>query len=118
TTVSAERIVVRQDAEGWQHSTATGSPVRFRQRQDAKPPETEGVWMDGEAKRIEIDDRASKIEMFEDARVTRGGDEVRGNYIFVDQRADFFSVRADKAEKGQPEGRVKAILQPKPAAKK
>src|SRR4051812_46964230 len=68
TTVHAERIVVRQDAEGFQMSTATGSPVRFRQRQDAKPPLTDGVWLDGEARRIEIDDRSGKIEMFDDAR--------------------------------------------------
>ena len=31
-----------------------------------------------------------KIELFENARVNRGGDEVAGNYIFVDQRSDFF----------------------------
>lgn len=118
TTVRAERIVVRQDAEGWQFSTATGNPVRFRQRQDPKPPQTEGLWMDGEAKRIEIDDRSSKIEMFGDARVNRGGDEVAGNYILVDQRSDFFSVRADKAADKGGEGRVRAVLQPKaqPAA--
>ena len=116
TTVRAERIVVRQDAEGFQFATATGVPVRYRQRQDQKPPETEGVWMEGEARRIEIDDRNGKIEMFEDARVKRGGDEMAGNYIFVDQRSDYFTVRSDRqAEKGQGEGRVRAILQPKPA---
>ena len=112
-TVRAERIVVRQDPEGYQFATATGTPVRMRQRQDAKPPETEGVWMDGEALRVEIDDRGGKIEMFEQARVRRGGDEVAGSYIFVDQRSDFFTVRSDKQE---GEGRVRAVLQPKPQA--
>jgi len=109
-TVRAERLVVRQDAEGNQSSTATGNPVRFRQRQDPKPPATEGEWMEGEARRIEIDDRKGTIELFENARVNRGGDEVAGNYIFVDQRSDFFSVSAGK---GEPEGRVRAILAPK-----
>ena len=110
-TIRADRIVVKQDAEGFQHSTATGNPVRFKQRQDPKPPETEGAWLEGEAKRIEMDDRSGKIELFENARVNRGGDEVAGNYILVDQRSDFFSVTA----KG--EGRVRATLQPKPQAK-
>ncbi len=32
--VRADRIVIRQDAEGYQYATATGAPVRFRQRQD------------------------------------------------------------------------------------
>jgi lipopolysaccharide export system protein LptA len=113
-TIRADRIVVRQDAEGYQHSTATGNPVRFKQRQDPKPPETEGAWMEGEARRIEMDDRTSKIELFDNARVNRGGDEVAGNYILVDQRSDFFQVSPGK---GAAEGRVRATLQPKPPAK-
>jgi lipopolysaccharide export system protein LptA len=107
--LTAERIVVRQDAEGYQLSTATGKPVRFRQRQDPKPPATEGVWLEGEALRMEMDDRSGKIELFESARVTRGGDEVVGNYILVDQRSEFFQVSSGKGEGG----RVRATLQPK-----
>ncbi len=108
-TVRADRLVVRQDEEGNQYTTATGAPVRFRQRQDPKEPGKEGAWMDGEAKRLEIDDKKSTIELFDDARVNRDGDEVTGNYIFVDQRSDYFSVSSGQ---GAP-GRVKAILQPK-----
>jgi len=110
--IRADRIVVRQDAEGNQYATATGNPVRFRQRQDAKPPEKEGVWMDGEAKRIELDEKSGKIELYEDARVNRGGDEVKGNYILVDQRSDFFTVTP-----GRGDGRVRATIQPKPPEK-
>jgi len=108
-SIRADRIVVRQDAEGNQYATATGNPVRFRQRQDAKPPAKEGVWMDGEAKRMELDERSGKIELFEEARVNRGGDEVKGNYILVDQRSDFFTVTP-----GRGDGRVRATIQPKP----
>ena len=86
--------------------------MRFRQRQDAKPPEKEGVWMDGEAKRIELDEKSGKIELYEDARVNRGGDEVKGNYILVDQRSDFFTVTP-----GRGDGRVRATIQPKPPEK-
>ena len=110
--VLADRLVVRQDRDGNQVSTATGEPVRFRQRQDAKPPATEGEWMDGEARRIVIDDAKGTIELFENARVNRGGDEVAGDYIYVDQRSDFFQVSAGKG-KGEAGGRVRAILQPK-----
>ena len=112
--VRADRIVVRQDAEGFQFTTATGAPVRFKQKQDPKEGEKEGRWMDGEAMRIEIDDRKQTIELFDNARVNRGGDEVAGNYIFVDQRSDFFSVTTGKSGKeGQPPGRVRATIQPK-----
>jgi lipopolysaccharide export system protein LptA len=113
-TIRADRIVVRQDAEGFQTSTATGTPVRFRQRQDPKDGK-DAEWLEGEALRIEVDDRKSTVELFDKARVVRGGDEVTGNHIFVDQRSDFFSVTAGKD--GAPGGRVRAVLQPKaPAA--
>jgi len=110
--IDADRIVVHQDAEGFQHTTATGKPVRFRQKLDPKPPATEGGWMEGEAQRIEIDDKSGKIELYDAARVNRAGDEVAGNYILVDQKADFFSVTPGKGD-----GRVRATLQPKPPAK-
>jgi lipopolysaccharide export system protein LptA len=108
-TVRADRIVVRQDAEGYQLSTATGNPVRFRQKQDPRG-DREGGWLEAEALRIEIDDRTERIELFEKARVNRDGDEVSGNYIFVDQRSDFFSASAGK---GAAAGRVRAVIQPK-----
>jgi lipopolysaccharide export system protein LptA len=113
--VLAERIVVRQDAEGYQYATATGNPVRFRQRQDPRPPEKEGVWMDGEALRVEIDEKASTLKLFENARVDRGGDEVAGNYILVDQTSQFFSVSSGKDGK-DGEQRVRVTIQPKPPA--
>lgn len=110
--VRADRIVVRQDAEGFQHTIATGTPVRFKQRMDPKEGEKEARWIDGEARRIEINDREQKVELFDDARVNRGGDQVTGDYIFVDQASDFFSVSSGK---GEPGGRVKAVIQPKAA---
>jgi lipopolysaccharide export system protein LptA len=116
--LTADRVVVRQDAEGFQLATATGKPARFRQRQDPKPPETEGVWLEGEALRMEIDDRSGKIELYDNAHVKRGGDEVAGNYILLDQRSDYFSVSTGKdvqaGKEGTTPGRVKAVIQPKP----
>ena len=111
--VRADRIVVHQDAEGFQVATATGKPVRFRQKGDPKG-DKEGVWTEGEALRVEIDDRNERIELFERARVTRDQDVVNGEYIFLDQRTEFFSVSAAKgAAPTAPGGRVKAVIQPK-----
>lgn len=113
-SVRAERIVVRQDADGFQHATATGKPVRFRQRSDPRG-EREGVWAEAEALRIEIDDRNEKVELYESARVLRDQDEVRGEYISLDQRSQVFSASAAKgaASATAPEGRVRAVIQPK-----
>jgi len=111
--VRADRIVVRQDADGFQFATAYGKPVKFRQRGDAKGGK-EGVWTEGEAMRIEIDGRNERVELFESARVTRGQDVVDGEYIFVDQRTEYFSVSASKEVlPNAPAGRVKAVIQPK-----
>ena len=111
--VRAERIVVRQDAEGFQFATAYGKPVRFRQKGDPKG-EREGVWTDGEALRVEIDDRNERIELFEKARISRDQDVVCGEYVFLDQRSEFFSVSATKgAASTAQESRVRAVIQPK-----
>ena len=111
--VRADRIVVHQDAEGFQITTAYGKPVRFRQKGDRKG-DKEGIWTEGEALRIEIDDRNERIELFERARVTRDQDVVNGEYIFLDQRTEFFSVSAAKGTApAAPGNRVKAVIQPK-----
>ena len=116
--VRADRIVVRQDADGFQYASASGAPVRFRQKSDARGG-AEGVWLDGEAQRIEIDEKNERVELHVDARVTRDQDEVRGSYILYDQRSEFFSVSSAKgAPAAAPGERVRAVIQPKkPAAK-
>jgi lipopolysaccharide export system protein LptA len=111
-TVRADRIVVRQDADQLRHITATGNPVRLRERADGvggKP----GAWIDGQAQRVEIDERDEKVDLFDNARVTRDGDEVRGEHIALDQRAESFSVTGGAQA---PEGRVRAVIQPKTQA--
>lgn len=109
-SLRADRVVVRQDTDGFVHATATGKPVRFRQKSDPRG-EREGVWAEAEALRIEIDDRNQKVELFEQARVLRGGDEVRGEYIMLDQRSEVFTASAAKG--GAAEARVRAVIQPK-----
>ena len=111
-TVRADRIVVRQDADQLRHITATGNPVRFRERADAAGG-TPGAWIEGQAQRVEIDERDEKVDLFDGARVTREGDEVRGEHIALDQRAESFSVSGGAQA---PEGRVRAVIQPKTQA--
>jgi len=109
--MTAEKIVVTEQDKGSHRAVATGNPVRFRQRMDAKDAK-EAVWVEGEAQRIEYDERTEKVELYDKARVDRAGDEVRGDYILYDQRTEFFSVRGGK---GPSSGRVRAIIQPRSA---
>ena len=106
----ADRVVVRLDSEGFQITTATGAPARFRQKREAHDE-----WIEGEALQIEIDDKREMIELHQRARMLRDQDEMRGDLISLDTRSEFFSVSGAKgpgAASG-PEGRVRAVLQPK-----
>jgi lipopolysaccharide export system protein LptA len=106
----ADRLTVRQDAEGFQTGTATGNPATFRQKRDGVDE-----WIDGEALRIEYDGKSERVELFERARVSRDKDEVRGNYISYDSRGEVFRVQPSKdatAPSGR-DGRVRAVIQPK-----
>jgi lipopolysaccharide export system protein LptA len=57
------------------------------------------------------------MQMFSRATMKRGQDEVRGNYISYDAATEFFQViggGSKAATANNPEGRVRAVLQPKP----
>jgi lipopolysaccharide export system protein LptA len=76
-------------------------------------------YIEGWAERIEYDSRADKVQMFNRAMLKRGDDEVRGNYISYDVGTEFFQVTggATKSTGAPGEGRVRAIMQPKPKDK-
>ena len=99
-----------EDSDGFQISTAAGNPARFRQKRDGKDE-----WIEGDALRIEINDKTEKIDLYDKARVVRDKDEVRGDAISVDTRSEFFTVTAGKSAitSANPEGRVRAVIQPK-----
>ncbi len=108
----ADTLTVRQDKAGFQAGVAAGSPATFRQKRDGADE-----WIEGEARRIEYDGKAERVELFDRARVTRDKDEVRGNYISYDMRSEIYKVQGAKdlpaaAAPGR-EGRVRATIQPK-----
>src|SRR5579864_6026178 len=78
--IRGDKIVVRQDDDGFQYGIATGNPARFRQKREGRDE-----YFEGEAARIEYDGKLERIELFDSARLHRdGGDDVRGNYISYD----------------------------------
>jgi lipopolysaccharide export system protein LptA len=109
-TLRADRITVRQDKDGFQFGVAVGNPATFREKRDGADE-----WIEGQAKRIEYDGRAQRVELFDQARVARDKDEVRGNYISYDQRGEVYRVQGAKDTQAQPARgeRVRAVIQPK-----
>ncbi|HXZ53936.1 MAG TPA: lipopolysaccharide transport periplasmic protein LptA [Burkholderiales bacterium] len=111
--IRADRIVVRQDNDGFQYGIATGSPATFRHKQDGN-----AGYIDGQAQRIEYDGKAERVELFDDARLRRdSGDDIRGDFISYDARSERFTVKSGGEASGpNREGRVRATIMPKKPA--
>ncbi len=108
--IHADKLVVREDINGFQHSTSTGNPTTFKQKRDGK-----NEYMEGSAKRIEYDGRMDKVQLYKKAWVKRGQDIIYGDYISYDANAEYAEVIGGKKSEseGPSSGRVKAIIQPK-----
>lgn len=108
--IRADRMIVRQDKEGFNQGTAFGNLAKFRQKRDGVDE-----YIEGEAERIEYDSQAERLQLFNRAHMKRGADEVRGSYISYDQPTEFFRVvgAAENAPAGSVPGRVRAVIQPK-----
>ncbi len=107
--IRADKLIVREDQEGFQHSTSTGNPTTFKQKREGK-----NEYMEGSAQRIEYDGRMDKVQLYTRAWVKRGEDIVHGDYISYDANAEYAEVIGGSKSEGTPgSGRVKAIIQPK-----
>jgi lipopolysaccharide export system protein LptA len=107
--IHAEKLIVREDEQGFQHSTSTGNPSTFKQKREGK-----NEYMEGSAQRIEYDGRMDKVQLYTRASVKRGEDVVHGDYISYDANAEYAEViGGPKSESNPGSGRVKAIIQPK-----
>jgi lipopolysaccharide export system protein LptA len=111
--IKADKMIVREDQDGFQHSTCIGSPATpttFKQKRTGK-----NEWMQGSGQRIEYNGRMDKVQLYTNAWVKRGEDIVTGDYISYDANAEYAEVIG--GTKANPNGtansRVKAIIQPK-----
>lgn len=113
-----DRVNVRQDADGFQFGVAYGKPATFRQKREGYDE-----YIDGFAERLEYDGRKDQLQMFNSARIIKGGDEVRGDYISYNAKTEFYQVLGGTkpttpTTSRTADGRVRATIQPKarPAA--
>ena len=111
--IHADKLIVREDKEGFQHSTSTGNPTTFKQRMEGK-----NEYIEGSAQRIEYDGHMDKVQLYTKAWVKRGQDVVNGEYIMYDANAEYAEVigGGQAATPGTPKGRVRAVIQPKKQA--
>lgn len=115
----AARIEVRQDPDGYQFGTITGTAEKrafFRQKREGQDE-----YIEGESELIEYDGRADTVKFSRKAllRRLRGAtlaDEITGAVIVYENLTETFSVdgNATKGSSTAQGGRVRAMLTPKP----
>jgi lipopolysaccharide export system protein LptA len=114
--MKAGRALVTEDPQGYQFITfwaAPGALATFRQKSDGGD-----LWIEGQAERIEYDNKSEIVKLFARARVTRleGGkptDEVEGGFISYDSHKELFAVENSASGASKPgAGRVKMVIQP------
>ncbi|MFC5472976.1 lipopolysaccharide transport periplasmic protein LptA [Paraherbaspirillum soli] len=119
--MKADRVVLTTDPSGYEFATLYAKPgglATFRQKRDGGPD----LWIDGHAERIEYDGKTEIVKLYSKAQMRRlegvkPTDEVNGEFISYDSRAEYYSVNNTVNGTSQPgAGRIKVIIQPRDKA--
>jgi lipopolysaccharide export system protein LptA len=109
--IRADRISFKQNADNSLAVTAFGNPVTFRQ----KRPGTD-EWFEGYAQRAEYDGAKELLELFDNALLRRGQDEIRSVYISYHAATELFKAEGRAATQPVPDSpgtRVRGVFQPR-----
>ena len=106
--IKADTLIVREDKQGFQHSTSIGKPTTFKQKMEGSDK-----FIQGKALRIEYDGHMDKIHLYKNAEVKRGDDIVVGDYITYDANAEIAQAMSNNSSTSGKKSRTKAIIKPK-----
>lgn len=117
--IRGAKLEVRQDPEGYQYGTVTGSaaePAFFRQKRDSVDE-----FIEGQGDALVYNSKADTVRFEKNAvlrryRGTTLADEVTGAIIVYENLTDKFNVDGS-APGATTKGRVRAMLTPKPEGK-
>ena len=116
--LKAEKALLKETPDEYMEVTlnaGAGKMATFRQKRDGGPD----LWIEGEAQRIEYDERTSKVKLFGAAKIRQleGGrmtNDIQGEYISYDSMREVFDARNDAGGTNKAGGgRVRMILAPK-----
>lgn len=117
-TLKSDRALLKETPEGYMSVTLTSGPGRvatFRQKRDGGPD----LWVEGQAERIEYEERQELVKLFSKAIVRelengRLTNELDGPYISYDNRKEVAVVRNDASgESKVGGGRGTLIIAPR-----
>lgn len=118
--IKAGRAVMKNDPEGYSYTTFYADPGKlatFRQKRDGGD-----IWDEGEAERIEYDNKTEIVKMFSKAKITtldnkRKTQEVQGPYLSYDSRKEVYSLENDVSGTTKANGgRVRIVIEATPPA--
>ena len=116
--IKAGKVVLTTDPAGYEFAVLYATPgglASFRQKRDGGPD----LWIEGRAERIEYSEKTEISKLFTRAHMQRMDgpkitDEVNGEFISYDSRAEFYSVNNTNTGESKPGGgRITAIIQPR-----
>ena len=116
--LKSDKAVLKESPEGYMAVTLTAAPGKvatFRQKRDGGPD----LWVEGQAQRIEYDERTELVKLFSDAVVKqlengRLSSQVNGAFISYDNRTEVANVRNDASGQSKPgQGRNTLIIAPR-----
>ena len=110
-SISGDQVVAVQGKEGFEHGTATGKPAEFHQKREGL-----NEFVEGSGLRIEYDAVSGIVDIYGQAHVKRGQDDVRGDHISYDQRKETFQVFSGQAQQSGQGERVQVIINPRSAS--
>lgn len=107
--IRGDKVTVWQDNGAFDHGTVLGQPAYFRQKRD-----NSDEYVQGWAQRIEYSAKENKADLYTQAKVKNGADEVHGNVIHYDANTEYYQVEGGQKDSATPgSGRVRAVIQPK-----
>jgi len=112
--IKSDKAVMKETPEGYMLLTLTASPGKtasFRQKRDGGPD----LWTEGQAQRIEYDERTEVVKLFSNAVVKqlegkRMTSEVNGPFISYDNRTEQANVHNDASGESKAGGGRSTII--------
>jgi lipopolysaccharide export system protein LptA len=115
-TLRGDKMVIRQDPEGYQYGVVTGKLAKFRQKREGLDQFIEGygseINYDGKTEVVRFIDKAN-VRRLEKEKIM---DEIQGKIVVYDSRNENYTVdggNPESATGSNPSGRVKVTIQPK-----
>lgn len=113
--IKADKVTLRQDDQGYTYATfvaAPGGKATFRQKRDGGAD----LWSEGEAQRIEYDEKTDVVKFISSARVaslegSKVASQAAGPFLSYDSRKEVVNAFNTAEGKSQPGGgRVEIVI--------